>query len=152
MSFDCTQMLLEYIMATENIYIAMNEDEIAELIKFSASNLLQFFNNALYIQEKGIPAYGKLIRNPQTFLTYSSISLQEEQINQMVCPAESQGEVAPIEFRCTKFQYNFVPGSQSSINFHTSLQETTTEDVFQSEIVQMILKYKWHLVKKYAFF
>jgi hypothetical protein len=40
MSFDCTQLLLEYIMATENIYIAMNEDEIAELVKFSASNLL----------------------------------------------------------------------------------------------------------------
>ena len=40
MSFDCTQMLLEYIMATENIYINMNESEIAELIKFSAANLL----------------------------------------------------------------------------------------------------------------
>ena len=60
-------------------------------------------------------------------------------------------DAMPIEFRCTKFQYCFTPGSQDSIDFHQSLEETSAETIFQSEVIQQILKYKWSLVKKYAY-
>lgn len=57
----------------------------------------------------------------------------------------------PVEFKTSKFKYNFCPGSNMSLALHTALAKTESENVFQSEIIQMILNYKWGLVKKIAY-
>ena len=60
-------------------------------------------------------------------------------------------KVAPIEFRCSKFHYNFIPGSESSVSFHQALQDTVANNVFEAEVIQKILEYKWGIVKYYAY-
>jgi ankyrin repeat protein len=43
-SFECTKVVLDYIMSTENIFKTMEMQEITKLIETSSSNLLEFFN------------------------------------------------------------------------------------------------------------
>ena len=54
-------------MEKENIYATMSQEEISNLIKFSPANLLEFFNDALYVHDDKVPPYGKLINEPVTF-------------------------------------------------------------------------------------
>jgi len=42
-SFECTELLLEYIMQLENIYTTLTEKEISDIIEFSPANLKNFF-------------------------------------------------------------------------------------------------------------
>lgn len=63
----------------------------------------------------------------------------------------AEEEAMPLEFKCTKFQYCFAPGSKDSLNLHKSLEETSADSIFQSEVIQQILTYKWKLVRKYAY-
>lgn len=48
---------------------------------------------------------------------------------------EKTEEDGPLEFKSTKFKYNFVPGSRSSIEFHEALDQTEAKDVFKSETI-----------------
>ena len=38
----------------------MKETEFIQLIDFGPSNLLRFFENAVFIEEKNVPFYGKI--------------------------------------------------------------------------------------------
>jgi len=58
----------------------------------------------------------------------------------------------PIEFKNTKFKYNFFPGSASSVQFHQSLQKSSSEDIYRCEIVRVILAFKWQSVRMFAYF
>ncbi len=42
----------------------MKEDEIIELIKFSPTNLKEFFDNSLVEVNEGLPGYGLLLDEP----------------------------------------------------------------------------------------
>src|SRR3569833_1882781 len=117
-------------MEKENIYATMSQEEISNLIKFSPANLLEFFNDALYVHDDKVPPYGKLINEPVTFKVLPYLTLNRADVKDMIDEEANEEDSGPIEFKCTKFQYNFVPGSQSSINFHESLAETSTENVF----------------------
>lgn len=48
-SYECTQIVLEYIMETEDIYATMDADEITALIESSPVNLLDFFNDSMKV-------------------------------------------------------------------------------------------------------
>ena len=48
-SFECTQMVLEYIMETEDIYRTLDCEELTKLIESSPANLQDFFNDSLRI-------------------------------------------------------------------------------------------------------
>lgn len=48
-SYECIQVILEYIMETEDIYATMDAEEITALIRSSPSNLLNFFDRALKV-------------------------------------------------------------------------------------------------------
>ncbi len=39
-------------------------------------------------------------------------------------------EAQPIEFKSTKFQYCFIPGSQESIDFHQSIEGSDADSIF----------------------
>lgn len=64
--------------------------------------------------------------------------------------SNTNDEKEPLEFKVLQFPFNFQPGTKSSIEFHEALQECTKESVFKSEAIQMILLYKWGLVRKFA--
>lgn len=66
-SFECTQIVLEYIMETEDIYRHMETNEITTLIESAPSNLLEFFNDAMKIHDKDIPSFGRLMREPVVY-------------------------------------------------------------------------------------
>lgn len=57
-SFECTQMVLEYIMETEDIYRTLDCEELTKLIESSPANLQDFFNDSLRIQDKDVPSFG----------------------------------------------------------------------------------------------
>ena len=58
-SFECTQILLEYIMEKENIYKILSQDEICKLIETSPANLIDFFNDSVEtLDSNKIPHYG----------------------------------------------------------------------------------------------
>jgi len=56
-----------------------------------------------------------------------------------------------IQFKCSKFQYNFTPGSSTSIKFHQALRETSSIDVLESELIRLLLQFKWRTVRPFAF-
>jgi hypothetical protein len=62
---------------------------------------------------------------------------------------EKSDEAEPIQFKSIQFPYNLTPGSQSSINFHKALLESSSSslETFRSQTVQAILSYKWDLIK-----
>lgn len=41
-----------------------------------------------------------------------------------------EGDAQPIEFRSTKFQYCFIPGSEESIKLHQSIESSDADSIF----------------------
>ena len=57
--------------------------------------------------------------------------------------ADQQDDDLPIVLRRLNFRYDFRVGGLNSLNFHQALSETTDEDCFTTDAVQVILRYKW---------
>jgi len=68
-SFECTEIVLEYIMETEDIYRSLDCEELTSLIQCSPSNLLEFFKDSLKIQDREVPSFGLLKIEPVSFAT-----------------------------------------------------------------------------------
>ena len=66
-SFECTQILLDYIMEKEDIYSAIEENEINQLIVTSPTNLIDFFNDSVDTLDKNVPHYGSVSDSEATF-------------------------------------------------------------------------------------
>lgn len=96
-----------------------------------------------------MPSFGKIKKEPVTYLATQS-ALLEHDYNLMVDDIVDT-EAQPIEFKCTRFKYCFIQGSRDSLNFHQSLLDTDNYSIFQSEVIQRILHYKWQSVKKFAY-
>jgi len=62
---------------------------------------------------------------------------------------EDDENALPLVFKGIQFQYNFEPGSESSIKFLDVLKDANLE-TFRSSTIHAILNYKWSLVKYQA--
>mmetsp|Transcript_39910 Transcript_39910/g.38461 ORF Transcript_39910/g.38461 Transcript_39910/m.38461 type:complete len:229 (-) Transcript_39910:558-1244(-) len=70
----------------------------------------------------------------------------------MVSPHQNEKDVVPVIFKSFRFLYNFIPGSRASMELHNSLHQTRSKTIFESEAIRILLKYKWDLVRGYAYF
>jgi hypothetical protein len=121
---------------------------MTKLIAFSPSNLFDFFEKGVDIQDSNVPSFGKLKCEPYSYCLSKNIVLNSTDSKAMLVPTTDE---MPITYKSTKWVYNFAPGSRDSIDFHQALEETESVTVFKSEVIQMILDYKWGLVRKYAY-
>ena len=85
----------------------MEQDEIANLIKFSPANLLDLFDDTMMVHEANIPPYGKIRDEPVTFRMTPNQLLTPDDIEQMLVIDVPESEKYPIEFKTIKFKYNF---------------------------------------------
>lgn len=88
-------------MNAENIYSSMDANEIASLIESSPSNLLDFFEDSMYIQDKNVASFGKLRVNPITYHTTINKEIMSDHLKMIELVDEDEAQ--PIEFRSTKF-------------------------------------------------
>ena len=58
----------------------------------------------------------------------------------------------PIVLKKINFKYDFETGSVNSIRFHQALRDCKEDDVFSSEVIQIILRYKWRKMTFYRNF
>ncbi|CDW74847.1 wd-40 repeat protein [Stylonychia lemnae] len=151
MSQECTDILLGYIMKRENIYQKMKEQELIKLVNFGPSNLLQFFENAVFTEEKNVPPYGSIVGGNCTFLLTKGAILENYDCKLMLNSKIPESQQKPLLFKSLKIKYNLEPGSLSSIILHQSLQDTNSKEIFTSEAVNRILEYKWNKVKQFAY-
>ena len=139
-SSQCTTLLLEFIMQTQNIYSTLTMDEITGIIKAAPDNLEDFFNESITIQDQDQPIFGTPKGGDINFKMLDQIYLDRGTACEMIKQG-SEGE--PIEYKSLKFKYNFQMGTKSSIKFHESLRDTDNDELFKSEAIQRILRYKW---------
>ncbi|CDW74119.1 wd-40 repeat protein [Stylonychia lemnae] len=151
MSQQGTDILLDFIMKRENVYQKMKESELIQLVDFSPSNLLNFFENSVLVEEQNVPPYGTIRGVSCNFILTKGPILQVDDCEFMLDQSANEQKQKPLLFKSLKIQYNLEPGSVSSIQLHQSLQDTAIQGIFTSEAINRILQYKWNLVKNYAY-
>ena len=57
-------------------------------------------------------------------------------------------EEKPIVLQKVNLKYNFEIGSTDSLDFHIALSKVKDATVFQSETIQLLIKYKWGKLSK----
>ena len=116
-SYDCSAKELDYIMSkSTKIYSRMKQDEIIDLIKFSPSNLKEFFDGAMVEEELGLPTYGVLLKEPMTFCLEDGIGLSKAGIKKLLVFKddnfdgiidEDSPDALPLVFKTVQFEYNW---------------------------------------------
>ena len=61
---------------------------------------------------------------------------------------KKEDDLLPVQFKTIMMDINLTPGSTESIEFHKELGNTDATDIFKTEAIQKILKYKWQQSKK----
>lgn len=149
-SYESAATMLEYIITSQSLYDKLSEAQIIRLIEFSPSNLKEFFDKSVAIeQDGGLPQFG-VLRDEVSFILSDNSALLRSDVEKLVDEEQEKSEAAePLQFKSILFPYNLTPGSQSSINFHKALLESASNslDPFRSQAVQAILTYKWNLIK-----
>lgn len=79
-SYDCIQTVLEYIMSKEDIYKSLDANEITDLIECSPANLLDFFNDAMLVHDQSVPSFGKILKEPVSFITTPNHLLTDDYV------------------------------------------------------------------------
>lgn len=54
----------------------------------------------------------------------------------------------PVILKRFKFLYNFQPGSEDSLNFHTALSESSQDLIFSTTMINALLQYKWQMCRE----
>ena len=66
----------------------------------------------------------------------------------MIVTNKPEDELWPIQFKTIMMDLNLTPGSLESIAFHQELSRTQAKDIFKTESIQKLLKYKWQQSKR----
>lgn len=111
-SYESAATMLEYIISSQSLYDKLSEEQIIRLIEFSPSNLKEFFDKSVSIEQDGvIPQFG-VLRDEVSFLPSDNAFLLKADIEKLVDEEQEKSEAAePLQFKSIQFPYNLTPGS-----------------------------------------
>ena len=121
---------------------------LSELNKSSLRSLPFLYDEAFpIVTNQALPKFGRFISRPPIIKLSNSPIIDST----LFLKGESSEELVEveIEFRQSMLKLNLSKGSIDSIRFIKSLKQCQNADVFCSELVKVILMYKWRQILPY---
>lgn len=146
----CAEILLKRIpreLYSKNNSIFEYVGEILESLNRSSLRSLHILYDAAFphIASQNLPRFGKLLKAPPIIILSDDPTIN---IESFLRGASNDEDLADreIEFRQSLLKLDLDPGSSESIKFMKTLKLCKNPEVFRSELVKVILTYKWRQI------
>ncbi|OMJ71186.1 hypothetical protein SteCoe_30682 [Stentor coeruleus] len=94
------------------------------------------------VTDKTLPKFGKFLRTPPIIILSDNPSINSQNFLDITSVSEELVDIE-IEFRQSLLKLDLEQGSEESIKFIKTLKHCKNPEVFRSELVKVILLYKW---------
>ena len=117
------------------------ENCMNKVINSNLSQLPKLFESLFPVTTNNLSLYAKLRHKPPMILESGSKNIHDERFID-----ESGNKTEQIEFRRSICRFDFVMGSQESLQLLRAISHSNNADFFRTSLLKSILKYKWSKV------
>lgn len=123
------------------------KDLLPVLNKSSLPSLHSLYNASFpIIDDYSLPTFGNFIKSPPMILM-SDLPKIDPSLFIPISPSEQTLKDSELEFRRSMITINLSPGSWQCITFMRSLLKCNNLEIFRTEFIKTVLKYKWRQIR-----
>lgn len=148
----CAEILIKMFSAehiSEQPHIFEYLKDLLPILNKSSLPSLHILYNASFpiIDDLGLPTFGTFIKNPPVILMSETQKINPS-LFIPVKPGSAQNLTdSEIEFRRSMIAIDLSPGSKDCMTFMRSLLKCTNLEIYRTEFIKTVLKYKWRQIR-----
>ena len=148
----CAEILIKMISKENyifNPYIFDYLEGLLPVLNKSSLPSLHILYKAAFplIESSHLPTFGTFIQKPPVLILSDTVNIDPNRFIPIKPGTQHSLTDLEVEFRRSMISLDLSPGSKQCMTFMKSLLKCTNLDIYRTELIRSILKYKWRQIR-----